>query len=202
MLVLQQRKPRENYKLWYLIDLLPAAKFPKVAAQATGALAVEADTSFLVTPLKSLPFKYGNTINRGLEGKYAPEFDLTSDEFYASLSESQIQQKADVEKVSATIQFQHALGNSNILGMLTVESGGLIAISMNDTSIIRPKVRGAAVSVTQLDQKLLLNAPGSATGLKIVYSNMLLFYVPVAGAAEKIRLVGASQGLLSVRSIN
>jgi hypothetical protein len=202
MLVLQQETPRDNYKLWYLIDLLPAANFPKVAAQATGALSVEADTKYLVTALKSLPFKYGNTINKGLEGKYAAEFDLASDEFYAALSESQIQQKADVEKVSATIQFQHALGNPKILGMLTVESGGLVAIAMNDTSIIRPKVRGAAVSVTQLDQKLLLNAPGSATGLKIVYSNMLLFYVPVAGSEEKIRLVGASQGLLSVRSIN
>jgi hypothetical protein len=202
MLVLQQETPRDNYKLWYLIDLLPAANFPKVAAQATGSLSVEADTKYLVTALKSLPFKYGNTINKGVEGKYAAEFDLASDEFYAALSESQIQQKADVEKVSATIQFQHALGDPKILGMLTVESGGLVAIAMNDTSIIRPKVRGAAVSVTQLDQKLLLNAPGSATGLKIVYSNMLLFYVPVAGSEEKIRLVGASQGLLSVRSFN
>jgi hypothetical protein len=31
---------------------------------------------------------------------------------------------------------------------------------------------------------------------------MLLFYVPVAGSEEKIRLVGASQGLLAVRSID
>jgi hypothetical protein len=202
MMVLQQATPRENYKLWYLIDLLPAANFPKVAAQSAGALAVEADTSYLVTALKSLPFKYGDTINKGALSKYATEFDLTSDEFYAALSESQIQQKSDVEKVDATIQFQHALGDPNILGMLTVESGGLVAIAMNDSSTIKPKVRGAAVSVTQLDQKTLLNAPGSATGLKIVYSNMLLFYVPVAGSNEKIRLVGASQGLLSVRSIN
>jgi hypothetical protein len=202
MLVLQQSTPRENYKLWYLVDLLPAADFPKVAAQATGALAVEADTAYLVTKLQSLPFKYGNVINKGVGSKYASEFNLTSDEFYASLSESQIQQREDVEKVSATIQFQHTLGNKNILGLLTVESGGLVAISMNDTSIIRPKVSGAAVSVTQLDQKTLLNAPGSATGLKIVYGNMLLFYVPVVGSEEKIRLVGASQGLLSVRSIN
>jgi hypothetical protein len=73
---------------------------------------------------------------------------------------------------------------------------------MNDTSTIRPKISGAAVSVTQLDQKTLLDAPGSATGLRIVYSNMLLFYVPVAGSEEKIRLVGASQGLLAVRSID
>lgn len=202
MLVLQQKTPRENYKLWYLIDLLPAAKFPNVAAQATGALPVTKDTQYLVTALKSIPYKYGDTINKGAVSKYAEEFDLASDGFYADLSESQIQQKIDVEKVSATIKFQHSLGNPNILGLLTVESGGLVALTMNDTSTIRPKIRGAAVSVRELDQKTLLNAPGSATGLRIVYSNMLLFYVPTPGTQERIRLVGASQGLIDVRSIN
>jgi hypothetical protein len=202
MLVLQQRNPRENYKLWYLIDLLPDENFPNVAAQAVGALPVAKTDSFLVTPLKSIPFKYGDTLNKGLESKYAPEFDLASDEFFAELSESQIQQKSEVEKVGSTIKFVHELGNQNILGLQTVERGGLIALAMNDTSTIKPKAQGAAVSVKALDQKLLLGSLGSSTGLKIVYSNMLLFYVPESGSSEKIRLVGASQGLLSVRSIN
>jgi hypothetical protein len=202
MLVLQQSSPRENYKLWYLIDLLPDDNFPNVAAQSVGALPVAKDDSFLVTPLKSIPFKYGDTLNKGLESKYAPEFDLDSDEFYAELSESQIQQKNEVEKVGSKIKFQHSLGNLNILGLQTVERGGLIALTMNDTSTITPKAQGAAVSVKALDQKLLLGSLGSSTGLRIVYSNMLLFYVPESGSDEKIRLVGASQGLLSVRSIN
>ncbi len=202
IMVLQQATPRENYKLWYLIDLLPTAKFPKVAAEDTGALAVDLDNAYLATTLKSLPFKYGDTINKGLDSKYATEFDLASDKFYAALSESQTQQTADLKKANATIRFQHSLGNPNIIGMLTVESGGLVAISMNDTSLIRPKIRGVAVSVTQLDHKILLDAPGSATGLKIVYGNMLLFYVPVAGSDEQIRLVGASQGILSVKALN
>ncbi|CAB4678292.1 unannotated protein [freshwater metagenome] len=202
LMVLQQATPRENYKLWYLIDLLPTAKFPKVAAQDTGALAVDLDNAYLATPLKSLPFKYGDTINKGLDSKFATEFDLASDKFYAALSESQTQQTADLKKANATIRFLHSLGNPNIIGMLTVESGGLVAISMNDTSLIRPKIRGVAVSVTQLDHKILLDAPGSATGLKIVYGNMLLFYVPVAGSEEQIRLVGASQGILSVKALN
>jgi len=201
LMVLHQRSPRENYKLWYLIDLLPNGQFPNVAAQSVGALPVAADTTFLVTPLKSIPFKYGNVLNKGLASKYSAEFDLTSDEFYAALSESQTKQKEDAAKVNATIKFQHSLGEKNILGLLTVESGGLVAISMNDTSIIKPKVRGEAVSVNLLDQKLLLDSPGSSTGLRIVYGNMLLFYVPVAGSDEKVRLVGASQGLLSVKSI-
>lgn len=202
LMVLQQATPRENYKLWYLIDLLPTAKFPKVAAEDTGALAVDLDNAYLATTLKSLPFKYGDTINKGLASKFATEFDLASDKFYAALSESQTQQTADLKKANATIRFQHSLGNANIIGMLTLESGGLVAISMNDTSLVRPKIRGVAVSVTQLDHKILLDAPGSASGLKIVYGNMLLFYVPVAGSEEQIRLVGASQGILSVKALN
>jgi hypothetical protein len=201
LMVLKQRTPRDNYKLWYLIDLLPTASFPKVAAQATGALSIDPNNAYLATPLKGLPFKYGDTINKGLKSKYAPEFDLAADKFYASLSESQNQQKSDLKKANASIRFIHALGSPNIIGMLTLESGGLVALAMNDTSVIRPKIRGVAVSVTQLDHKLLLDAPGSSTGLRIIYGNMLLFYVPVAGSAEKIRLVGASQGILSVKAL-
>ena len=202
MLVLQQKTPRDNYKLWYLIDLLPDENFPNVAAQAIGALPVNKNDSFLVTQLKSIPFKYGDILNNGADSKYAVEFDLASDEFYAELSESQIQQREEVEKNGSKIRFQHSLGNPNIIGLQTVERGGLIALTMNDTSTIRPKANGAAVSVKALDQKTLLGSLGSSTGLKIVYSNMLLFYVPESGSDEKIRLVGASQGLLSVRSIN
>jgi hypothetical protein len=202
MLVLQQNSPRQNYKLWYLIDLLPDDNFPSVAAQTVGALPVDAEDSFLVTPLKSIPFKYGNILNKGAESKYANEFDLASDEFYAELSEAQIQQKTEVAKVRSTLKFQHSLGNPNIIGLQTVERGGLIALAMDDTSTIKSKINGAAVSVKALDQKTLLGSIGSPTGLKIVYSNMLLFYVPESDSAEKIRLVGASQGLISVRSID
>jgi hypothetical protein len=116
-------------------------------------------------------------------------------------SKSQAEQQATLKKVKVSVKFLHTLGNPNILGMLTLTSGGLVAMSVDDTSVIKPLVRTSAVSVTQLDQKLLLGAPGSSTGLKIVYENMLLFYVP-AGATEKIRLIGASQGLLSVKALN
>ncbi len=202
MLVLQQESPRENYRLWYLIDLLPTANFPKVAAQEVGSIPIAADNAYLSTKLTSIPFKYGNTLNNGVEGKYANDFDLSSDKFYAAVSEYQTQQKEDLKKVKVAIKFVHTLGNPNIIGMSTVDGGGLVALAMNDTSVIKPLVRGSAVSVTQTDHKILLGAPGSSTGLNIVYENMMLFYVPVAGSNEKIRLVGASQGILSVKALN
>ncbi|NBW73412.1 MAG: hypothetical protein EBR26_03255, partial [Microbacteriaceae bacterium] len=199
MLVLHQETPRENYKLWYLIDLLPTAEFPTVAAQDVGAISVAADNEYLVTRLPSIPFKYGDTLNKGGASKYYSEFNLISDKFYAQVSETQAKQRESLQKAKVAIRFQHTLGDPNILGMLTLDSGGLIAVAMDDTSIIRPQVRGSAVSVTQLDHKILLDAPGSATGIKIVYRNMMLFYVPVAGSVDKMTLLGASQGILSVR---
>ncbi|NDC47669.1 MAG: hypothetical protein EBZ61_01050 [Micrococcales bacterium] len=202
MLVLQQATPRENYKLWYLIDLLPTDFFPAVAAQDIGAISVDADNEYLATKLRGIPFKYGDVINKGSTSKFFDMFDLSADQFYAARSQDQADNIEKLKKIKVAIRYQHSLGNPNILGMLTLESGGLVAVAMNDTSIIRPQVRGAAVSVTELDHKILLNAPGSPTGLKIVYENMMLFYVPVAGSEEKIRLVGASQGILSVKALD
>jgi len=201
LMVLQQQTPRENYKLWYLIDLLPGNTFPEVAAQDTGALTVQADNAFLATKLDSLPYKYGNVLNKGTSSKFSKEFDLKADKFFEARNADQNAHKQDLKKVKATITFQHALGDKNILGMLTLKSGGLVAVAMTDTSIIKPTVRGSAVSVTQAEQKILLNAPGSATGLRIKYENMLLFYVPIAGSNQRIKLLGASQGILSVKAL-
>ncbi|NBX94430.1 MAG: hypothetical protein EBQ79_02375 [Actinobacteria bacterium] len=173
LMVLQQHSPRENYKLWYLIDLLPGNTFPEVAAQDAGALTVESDNAFLATKLDTLPYKYGNVLNKGTSSTFAREFDLKADKFFEARNADQNAQKEDLKKVKATISFQHALGDKNISGMLTLKSGGLIAVAMTDTSIIKPTVRGSAVSVTQAEQKILLNAPGSATGLSIKYENML-----------------------------
>ena len=201
LMVLQQLTPRENYKLWYLIDLLPGNTFPEVAAQDTGALTVDADNAFLATKLDTLPYKYGNVLNKGTLSTFAREFDLKADKFFEARNADQNAQKEDLKKVKATISFQHALGDKNILGMLTLKSGGLVAVAMTDTSIIKPTVRGSAVSVTQAEQKILLNAPGSATGLSIKYENMLLFYVPISGSNQRIKLLGASQGILSVKAL-
>jgi len=200
MLVMQQATPRENYKLWYVVDLMPT-EFPSVAAENVGALSVDPNNDYLVSPVKSIPFKYGDVLNKGDLSKYAPEFDLTADQYYAAISQSQADQKETLKKAKVAVKFQHTLGNPNIIGMLTLGAGGLVAMSMNDISIIKPTVRTSAVSVTQLDQKLLLGAPGSSTGIKVIYENMLLFYVP-AGTTEKMRLIGATQGLLSVKALN
>ena len=205
MMVLQQQTPRDNYKLAYLIDLIDDV--PPVAGQDVGAISFGASETYLAIKLPSIPFMYGDVLNKGETSKYFSQFDLTSDRFYAEISQTQTDQTDTLKKAKVNIKFVHSLGNQNIIGMLTKpsengEAGGLVAMSILDTSVIKPKVSGSAVSVTKLEHKLLLDAPGSSTGLSIVYENQMLFFVPTSGSKEKIRLVGASQGLLSVRKLN
>ena len=47
MLVMQQQSPRDKYKLWYNIPLLPGSEIPEVASAEVGAIPVERDSLFL-----------------------------------------------------------------------------------------------------------------------------------------------------------
>ena len=79
-------------------------------------------------------------------------------------------------------------------------SGALVAVYLTDIYTIKPKNRNSAVAVTGLE-KILLGADGSTKGVRTLYGNMLLFYVPAVADESGIRLLGATQGLLSVRSL-
>ena len=71
---------------------------------------------------------------------------------------------------------------------------------MDDTYTIRPKKRGSAVAVSG-QEKIMLGASGSTTGVRSIYGDMLLFYVPALSDKSQVKLLGATQGLVSVRGL-
>ena len=198
MLVLEQSGPRDQYKLWYDINMLPGVQTPAVAAASVGAIPVRADSLFLKISPKALPTAFGNLIDQGLSSLGAPMFNVTNDEFYKQVAASQASQKASLKKASLTVS--HALGNDNVLSLATVNSGALVAVYLTDTYVIKPKDRTQAVAVTGMEKKLL-GSGGSATGIKSVYGSMLLFYVPAINSSDKIITLGATQSLISIKSL-
>lgn len=198
LLVLQQASPRESYKLWYNIPLLPGSEIPAVAAPEIGAIPVATDSLFLKISPNQLPTAFGDVIDNGPTSLFYSLFDLTEDEYYKQISTSQ---KEQIEKLRrAEITFTHALGDENIISLSTSDSGALVAVMMTDNYLIRPTRENAAVTVSG-NEKLLLGAEGSAKGVRTQYAGMLLFYVPAATAEGKITLLGATQSLLSIRGL-
>lgn len=198
LLVMQQASPRENYKLWYNIPLLPGSEIPEVAAPEVGAIPVDRDSLFLKLSPNQLPSAFGNVIDNGPSSEFYNLFNLEEDEYYKQISTSQQEQIAKLKR--ATISFSHSLGDENVIALSTADSGALVAVMMNDNYVIRPTRANAAVTVSG-DEELLLGAQGSASGIRTQYAGMLLFYVPASTSNNKIVLLGATQSLISIRPL-
>jgi hypothetical protein len=198
MLVFQQENPRANYLLWYNMRLMPGAVIPEVPATDVGAIPVATDSLFLKLVPTDIPAAYGDVINEGPASLSYGLFDTSKDEFYKQVSESQ---KSQVEGLTkGKITFTHQLGNKNVISLATSTAGALVAVYMTDTYKITPKTRGSAVAVSG-QEKIMLGADGSTRGVRSIYGEMLLFYVPALSDPDRIRLLGVTQGLLSVRSL-
>jgi hypothetical protein len=198
MLVLQQQTPRSNYSVWYYVRLMPGAKIPAVPAPEVGSIPIDRKSLFLKLQPTKLPAAYGDVINKGQGSLSASLFDLQGDEFFKQVSQSQKDQVTNLK--TAKITFIHRLGEPNIQGLSTAGAGALVAVYMTDIYQIKPKTNGSAVAVSG-QEKILLGADGSTRGVRSQYGDMLLFYVPALSDKANIRLLGATQGLVSVRSL-
>lgn len=198
LIVMQQATPRSNYAVWYYMRLMPGAAIPAVPTPEVGAIPVDKNSLFLALKPTKLPAAYGDVVNNGARSLSAALFDLTKDEFYKQVSQSQKDQVANL--TTGKITFTHRLGDPNVLALSTSGAGALVAVYMNDIYQIKPRTPGSAVAVTG-QEKLLLGAGGSVRGVRSLYGDMLLFYVPALSEKSRIRLLGATQGLVSVRSL-
>jgi len=125
-------------------------------------------------------------------------FDTSKDEFYKQVSSSQVAQVKNLE--NGKIAFTHKLGDANVISLSTSQAGALVAVYMTDTYLIRPTKVGTAVGVSG-QEALILGANGSTKGVRSIYGNMMLFFVPALSETAKIRLIGVTQGLVSVRGL-
>lgn len=199
LLVLTQETPRQQYKLTYYVNLIPGVDIPEVAAAEVGAIQVDPKSLFLKLPPLDLVTAYGDVLNRGPASLSAGLFDLAEDAFFKQISASQKEQVASLP--NASFKFEHKLlERKRVTALSTSGSGALVALYMEDTYTIKPRNGNSAVAVSG-DEKLLLGADGSTRGVRTKYGNMMFFYVPSLSSDDGIKLLGASQGLLSVKSL-
>ena len=197
MIVMQQDSARSNYKVWFTIRLMPGAEIPAVPSSELGAIPVDAASLFLKVAPNKLPIAFGDVLNLGQASLSAQLFDLDN-EFYRQVSQAQKEQATSLN--NANIAYAHLLGNPNVISMATSDGGALVAVYQLDRYTIKPKRANSAVSVGA-QEKLLLGATGSTRGVRSIYGDMLLFYVPPVDESAKIVLLGATQGLISVVSL-
>jgi hypothetical protein len=198
MMIMSQSSPRTQYKVSFVISLVPGAALPPVAAADAGAIPVASDSAYLKVVPRELPPTYGDVIDKGTLSEFYELFDLENDKYYADVSALE---QAQVQKLTkAKIKFRHYLGSSKVLSLSTASGGALVAVYMKDDYTIKPIKVGSGVTVSG-NEKILLGSAGSVKGVRSTYGNMMIFYVPPLSADEKTTLLGVTQGLLSVKGL-
>ena len=193
MLVLRQETVRENYKLYQYMSLLPGADFPDVASELTGASSLNPDNKFLLMSPRLLGGAVGDLLNNGADSLWVDIVDPNND----YIKDVASVQRGLAETLSnANLDFQHEQTDDPMVLLSSLDGGALVGIYMIDTYTIIPKEPGDAVAIAG-DEAVLLGTSGSATGIETRYGAMLLFHIPVTGGDAQVRLLGATQQLLT-----
>ena len=193
LLVLRQESARENYVLVHYANLLPGTAFPEVSAEAVGANIVKSDSKFLAFEPEKLPEAVGDLINNAGDSAWSA---LVDPENKYVMDLAAVQQNLTETLSNANLSFEHKLGDRNIDMLATADGGALAAVYMIDTYTIIPKSPGDAVAITG-NEALLLGTGGSSTGIETRYGSMLIFHIPSTGSDQPVRLLGATQQLLT-----
>jgi hypothetical protein len=197
MLVLRQESARDQYKLYQYMDILPEVDFPEVAGEEVGANTVKEDSKFLLMPPTDLANAVGSLLNEGPDSTWSILMD--GENQYIN-DVSSVQRTLAETLSNANVTFDHKLSNDGMVLLTSGEGGALVGMYMIDTYTIIPKEPGDAVAISG-QEAILLGAGGSATGIETRYGAMLLFHMPAAGSESRVRLLGATQQLLTAVSL-
>ncbi|KHK97519.1 hypothetical protein LK09_12305 [Microbacterium mangrovi] len=205
IMMMSQADPWSNYKLAYTAQLQPATQIPDLAPSYVGASAVPPDSSFLVTPPNQLASAYADVLNNGDKSQYAGLFDKATDTFLEQTKKAHAAQLAAFNKSAkkggqtGSMTFLASAGSSDPSALATLDSGAIVAVQVNDSTITKPTSSGAVIFASP-EAKALTGTKQSSTGYTTTYSDELFFYVPGQGGANtKIQMLGYASDILSAK---
>ncbi len=194
-IVLVQKSPRENYKIDYMVTLEPDAYVPETAPAELGSSVVAPDSKLLMIAPQDLALAYGDVLINGDASLYYEFFDVASDTLLPQVGRDYKVNKANSIAERASLAFSEQKGSGSDVALATLDSGAIVAVTLDEVEQVTPLANGAAV-IPEGQQKALLGT-NATSGIRSVYTLQLLFYVPPIGAEGKIKLLGFTQGLTS-----
>ncbi len=195
-----QVDPWANYKLTYAGQMEASAVVPGLAPADIGATLVNPDNQFLLVPPNDLAAMYSDIIENGENSEFAPIYDLAGDQFRGQLLTKR-QESLDAFNTTAAgtgeMTFASAPGTEAPVALATLDSGAIVAVTVNDTESPRSINADAVIRIGENPVLTTLTGVTEAsTGFLTTYTNQLFFYVPAQGSTEQIRLLGYSSSIL------
>ncbi|MDQ0725574.1 glycosyl transferase [Microbacterium sp. W4I20] len=206
ILTMTQQDPWANYKVTDMAEMSADVVFPEVAAPWLGSSLVPSDSAFLRMPPAELAAAFADVVDAG---EKSPSYDLFDDislSLAKSITESRaaLNQKLKDKGADKTSKaaFDMVPTGDDPVSMTTLDSGAIVAISLEDIEKVTPTVSDAVIRLADNPQaKALTGVSEAAKGVESTYGFQLFFSVPAQGSSEQIRLLAVRQDMLSAKVI-
>lgn len=205
LMTMTQADPWSNYKLDYAASIEAGTQLPAVAPVYVGAKAVPPASTFLLLPPDRLAAAYADVLDNGANSKYAALFDEQADQLRPLVDADRKKRLDEFNATGAStgsLSFSSAAGADAPLSLATLESGAIVAVTVNEIDTVKPTNADAVIKLDNNPTvKALAGADQSQTGFTTTFSDQLFFYVPGQGSNEKIRLLAYSPNILGAKVI-
>ncbi|MFT4307187.1 MAG: glycosyl transferase [Microbacterium sp.] len=206
MMMLTQDDPWSNYKLVYVGDLGGSTELPALAPVYIGAAQVPPDSTFLTITPDSLAAAYADVLSNGTSSTYAALFDEDTDTFSAQVAsdrQTRLDEFNSTASSTGSLTFGAEAGSETALALATLESGAIVAVTVNETDTVTPLDSDVVIKFDDNPTvQALTGASESQTGVTTTFVDQLFFYVPAQGSTDKIRMLGYSSSILSAKVIS
>ena len=206
LLTMTQEDPWSNYKVTNMAEMAADAVFPEVAAAWLGTSLVPADSPFLSMQPANLAAAFSDVVDQGEKSEYWGQFDPLAQNLAQSIVDSRqsiVQGLADKGAADTSkAAFAMSPTTEEPVSMTTLDSGAIVAVSLNDTETVTPASDDVVIRFGENEEaKALTDATESAKGVETTYEFQLFFSVPAQGSTEQIKLLAIRQDLVSVKVI-
>lgn len=199
-----QQDPWSPYKLTTLADLSSDAKL-NLAPDYVGAIPIPEDSPFLAIAPKDLAAAYADVVTNGSGSAFASQFDEDDDAFQTQLAASRSSRLETFNQTGAqtgAMTFSAQAGTVPPVALATLDSGAIVAVTVDDLETVTPTNTDAVIKVDQYPVvQTLAGVAQSATGFTTTYANQLFFFVPSQSSKERIQLLGYSSNVLEAKVV-
>ncbi|MFC7790432.1 glycosyl transferase [Microbacterium sp. MAHUQ-60] len=206
LLTMVQADPWSNYRVSEAADMPASGKFPDVAPAWLGTTRVPAESAFLSLPPAGLADAFADFVDNGDKSEFAGRFDEAAQKLAQSVRDSRaavVKGLADKGAAKTTkAAFDMTAGADEPLSMATLDSGAVVAVTVDDKETITPSSADVTIRFgDNAEAKALTGVTESAKGVETTWGIQLFFAVPAQGSNEQIRLLGFHQDILNVKVI-
>lgn len=205
IMMMTQQDAWSPYKLSYLSNLEAETLLPDLAPAYIGATGVAPDSPFLLMQPDQIADAYADILNKGEDSEFYDMFEAEGDQFRAGVAADRKKRLEDFNATgaeTASLTFSADGGATAPLALATLESGAIVAVSVDETDTAKPTNPDALIKVgDNREAQALTGVDQSAKGFTTTFGDQLFFYVPSQGSAEKIRLLGYSSNVLDAKVI-